>query len=405
MRIVIIPFNRGLAHITRSLMVGQALKARGHDVTCLLPEDLQHFAKAVDIDCLPTPHLQSEDNSASFESHSDANFLFKRAKDLQKQLTELSPDLALVDFHIPGLIAAQSLNIHIAYITHTTGLQTGFLAPRIVSGSVAIPKTLVDHISKRAWPKYIKAFDCALQRLDLKKKHVFDGVEYIIPEPHGYLQPKQHISQKAFCGPILWPAFEKSPLPVELDSFPKENTVYITGGGTGFDAKFIGRVAKELIARDYWVVISTGGRFELTDLPKSERILSASFLPGSAVMDRVSVVLCHGGYGTLVQAAQKGVPSLSIPVNVEQLIHAARFKELEIGEMLWPFSLKRLLASWKNDLGAFEAAVNNIPVSLIVDKIEKVHKIHVSSKMQTWFDSSNSPQKAAEYIKNLVFKK
>ncbi len=405
MRIAIVPFNRGLAHITRSLMIGQALKALGHGVTCFLPENLQHYSKVVGIDCLLTQPLLEEDNSVSFEVHRNESFLLKRAQDLQKQLVELKPDLIVVDFHFPALIAAQTLGIKVVYITHTTGLPTGFSAPHMASGRITIPKLAVDYFSKRMMSKYVATFDSALQRTGTQKKHVFENVEYIIPEPHGYLKPKRHIPKFAYCGPILWSGFEELPLPLELNKFPKEKTVYITGGGTGFDSQFVGRVARALLEKDYWVVISTGGRFKLEDMPNSGHIFTAPFLPGGALMDRVCAVLCHGGYGTLVQAAQKGVPTLSIPVNVEQLIHGARFKELEISDMLWPFSLERIQAALKGDLGAFESGVNEIPTRLIIESIERTRTISVPRKIQSWFDSAHSSQKAAEYIQGLVIKK
>lgn len=57
----------------------------------------------------------------------------------------------------------------------------------------------------------------------------------------------------------------------------------------------------------------------------------ASYVSQRAVLERSAVVICHGGYGTLLDAVDAAVPLIVVPFGADQYINAATVERLGIG--------------------------------------------------------------------------
>ena len=55
------------------------------------------------------------------------------------------------------------------------------------------------------------------------------------------------------------------------------------------------------------------------------------YVPQRAVLDRCAVVICHGGYGTLLDAVDSAVPLVVVPFGADQHVNAAAVRRLSIG--------------------------------------------------------------------------
>jgi UDP:flavonoid glycosyltransferase YjiC (YdhE family) len=64
-----------------------------------------------------------------------------------------------------------------------------------------------------------------------------------------------------------------------------------------------------------------------------------SFVPQRAVVDRCSVVVCHGGYGTVLDAIDAAVPLVVVPFGADQFVNAAAIERAGIGVALGKASL------------------------------------------------------------------
>jgi UDP:flavonoid glycosyltransferase YjiC (YdhE family) len=64
---------------------------------------------------------------------------------------------------------------------------------------------------------------------------------------------------------------------------------------------------------------------------RGPNIISRPFLNNVAIMDKIDVLICHGGNGTLYQALSHGVPALCITSNFEQEWNVQRIEELGLG--------------------------------------------------------------------------
>ncbi len=60
----------------------------------------------------------------------------------------------------------------------------------------------------------------------------------------------------------------------------------------------------------------------------------ARYVPQRAVLERCAVVICHGGYGTLLEAIDAAVPLIVVPFGADQHINAATVKQLGIGSII-----------------------------------------------------------------------
>lgn len=63
------------------------------------------------------------------------------------------------------------------------------------------------------------------------------------------------------------------------------------------------------------------------------------YVPQQAVLDRCAVVICHGGYGTLLDAVGAAVPLVVVPFGADQHINAAAVQRLGIGIVIGETSL------------------------------------------------------------------
>jgi UDP-N-acetylglucosamine:LPS N-acetylglucosamine transferase len=107
-----------------------------------------------------------------------------------------------------------------------------------------------------------------------------------------------------------------------LSSFGRDRRgVYVTAGTTPIVATLAPwRATFDALASiDVDVLATIGPQFPIDDLgPLPANVRVERFVPQSLVLDRVGVVLSHGGAGTLLAAARVGVPQLTIPTWADQ---------------------------------------------------------------------------------------
>ncbi len=60
----------------------------------------------------------------------------------------------------------------------------------------------------------------------------------------------------------------------------------------------------------------------------------AGYVSQRAVLERCAVVICHGGYGTLLEAVDAAVPLIVVPFGADQYINAATVERLGIGSII-----------------------------------------------------------------------
>jgi MGT family glycosyltransferase len=140
--------------------------------------------------------------------------------------------------------------------------------------------------------------------------------------PQDNLPPNFH-----FVGPIVWEP--NLPVPDWLESLDKNRPViYFTMGSTGFEKFF--EVAVDLFADTKYQVIFTIGGMTLP-AARPANFFIEHYAPGLKLMKVSSLVVCHGGNGTIYQALSQGVPIIGIPTMHDQWFNMERVEDLGAG--------------------------------------------------------------------------
>jgi UDP:flavonoid glycosyltransferase YjiC (YdhE family) len=100
---------------------------------------------------------------------------------------------------------------------------------------------------------------------------------------------------------------------------------------------------------DYGVIVSMGPQHE--ELTLADNMVGTEFLPQTAILPQVDLVITHGGNNTVTECFNFGVPMVALPLFWDQYDNAQRIDELGFGVRL---------DSYGFDDEEFTAALNRV---------------------------------------------
>jgi len=113
--------------------------------------------------------------------------------------------------------------------------------------------------------------------------------------------------------------------------------VYVTFGTEFGPMAPFGPLFVALGRLDADVVVTVGRRVEPAALPAApSNVRVEAFVPQRALLERASLVVSHGGSGTVLGAAAAGTPQLCLPLGADQFDNAAAVAAGGIGASLMP---------------------------------------------------------------------
>ena len=112
-----------------------------------------------------------------------------------------------------------------------------------------------------------------------------------------------------FLGPVLW---EPAAIPPTLPDGP---LIYVTLGSSG-RGRLLAAVVRAFADLPVTVVAASAGA-DLPD-PLPHNVITADYLPGTAIARRAALVVCNGGSPTVQQALSAGTPVLGLAGNMDQ---------------------------------------------------------------------------------------
>jgi MGT family glycosyltransferase len=140
-----------------------------------------------------------------------------------------------------------------------------------------------------------------------------------------YVGPQ--ISDPAWAEPWTtpWPADDKRPL-------------VLVGFSTSFQDHIavLQRVVDALGQLPVRVLVTTGAAIDPSELTARDNTVVVASAPHVAVMREASLVVTHGGHGTLIRALAQGLPQLVIPHGRDQNDNACRIAHRGAGLTLMP---------------------------------------------------------------------
>lgn len=334
------PIEIGLAHICRSLAVAEVLHSRGHIVHFALPKRKQATFARSPIHFVPIEDYYAQDDfGMNVRMFRNTEYVERMIDSELALIDTYKPDAVVIDFRVSAFAAAAIRKVKTYAIFVGDGLPYGALLP-----NPGLPKTIYQ-IFRNIFPKmydlaskwYLQPFLMSMRKRGciLTFDQWMQNVEYFVPEPTFYMPGVSKKLKVHYVSPLGWYKFNnKTPAWLE-DIYPDGKTIYLSFGGTGFDKQKPIEISKALLNAGYRVIVSTGNISDPADYPPNPNLYVERFLPGDIISTKVDLVICHGGYGTSMDAIQHSVPVLAIPFNPDQILHAARMQELGVAESVF----------------------------------------------------------------------
>lgn len=371
------PIEIGLAHICRSLAIAEELYKRGHKVIFALPKRKHHIFSRSPVQFVDIEEYNANDDfGMNVKGFRKQEYIEKMIQSELNLIDKYRPDAVIVDFRISAFAAAAIRRVKAYAIFVGDGLPYGAHLPNPGMSKIlyrlfsnVFPK-LYDLASRwylRPFLSYMKKQGCTL---------TFDQwmqpVDFFVPEPSFYMPGISEKLKVHYIGPLGWYGFNID-VPSWFETIrPDGKTIYLSFGGTGFDKHKPIELSKALLDAGYRVIVSTGNISDPSDYPVHPNLYVEKFLPGDIVSSKVDLLICHGGYGTMIDAIHHGVPVLAIPFNPDQILHAARMQELGLAQSLYKLSIGDLPHIFTFDWKYIEEKGKKISSQLVLSKAQEM---------------------------------
>ncbi len=411
--ILFFPIETGLAHILRSLSVAEELKRRNHRIFFFLPRKKHALFKGTTVPLLNTRSVTNKESIEIINILQDPELIADLAKQELKIVRKYKPDAVVVDFRPSALIPPIALNIPTFLIVGSTALPYGFYLPKFFKAPDILFRMIITPIARFfigiarnryfLQPTY-KAFQKFYPHAKLSD--LIDRIQYLIVEERSYLSDEKKRSNVHYVGHMTWKGFRHH-APSWLNKIsPDGRTIYVSFGGTGFDKIKLISIAKSLLTKGYRVIVSSGTIAEPHEFQKNENLFVAKFLPGKTIAEKVDLVICHGGYGTIIETIIAGKPFVSLPFNPDQLFHSYRLQELGLGICISNSIFQNFRAGFRLDWKGLQNMSSQIPVEKVMKAVQSIFANYETYKKRVVRYSKkltiNGDKKAADVIEKIM---
>lgn len=334
MNVLLVTWDGG-GNLPPMLGIGSALIARGHTVRCLGPAGIDRAVAREGIGFLPLNQGERFDplvrmgQAAVRESQGRVFLGDGYASDLREACAHLRPDLIVIDcFLVAAQAEAERLGLRFVLLAHTLPgwilpfWDSVLLAP---SNGVRARAGLKDVASTaELWGRAAAVLAATWRDLD------------------GPLPPGAPVI--TYTGPI----FETDPAGAAAAP-PMSSTrprVLVSFSTTFVDqAARLSAVIGALARLEVDALVTTGPAIDPATLPHADNVALHRWLPHSAVLAQVGLVISHGGHSTVTRTLAAGVPLLCLPQGNDQDYVAERVQAMGAGRTLDPDSDPTALAA------------------------------------------------------------
>ncbi len=343
--ILAMPNGNFLSHMSRPLAIAKKLREMGYNVVFAGDGDYMKLPRndGFEVHTIKTIDLEyslsvSRKGRLSWYDYSTID------EHVQAELAlfaKVQPDLVLNDFRPTLGTSCEMANIPLVCILNASWTNYSTVrvrAPDHLRVTQILGRGICDAIAPMI-KEYVLKKDSAPFRQYRKDKALSQKVNMMdiwtgdlnlltdIPE-YG---PTQNLPGNfRYIGPITWePDLTEPEWLAKLD--PQKTTLYFTMGSTGFP-RFFEQAIELFKDLAYQCIMTTGGMVDIPNSPPNFYI--TDFAPGSALLAKSDVVICHGGNGTIYQALGQGVPIIGIPTMHDQEFNLDRVEALGVGIQL-----------------------------------------------------------------------
>jgi UDP:flavonoid glycosyltransferase YjiC (YdhE family) len=336
-----------LAHATRTLEVGQALKRLyGYEVVFCSTGSYTRLMREAGFAVRPVYTEDREVTLALARRAGLVNFGWWRdvaEKSVDSDMAairELNPDVVVGDMRLSLSTSAEALGVPCVGLTNAAWtsrfaepihVPEGHMSERILGNRLA--EKLFPHLKKMIVWYWARGFDRLRKRLGLKPLQtmyqlVEGDITLLADLPEYFPIAETSTSDFRHIGPIRFRA--ALPRPIWLPKIDKNRpTLYFTMGSTG-DTHFFNEAVRVFGGSAYQVLITTAG-LPVEQMRRHDNVFIEELADGDSLMSVSHVAITHGGNGTVYQALAHGVPVLGIPTLFDQEINLQRVEALGAG--------------------------------------------------------------------------
>jgi UDP:flavonoid glycosyltransferase YjiC (YdhE family) len=337
---VLITLQPAHGHLHNLVPLARALDAAGHEVVFASSPSFQAAIEAVGFRAFPAGFdwLESEidrffpqirayppgsDQAAWFVMNLFAGPLAQRmAEDVLTLSRHWLPDVIVRDPNeYGGCVAAEALGI--PHATSSKGLfPDPAMTRRLIGGSLA---------------KVRQAHGLPPDP-DLTMLSRWLDLAFV---PPGFLDEIDVVAPTTlFLRPVSFNASRDATRPDWLHELPPRPTIHATFG-TVFNRTTEALTALRAVfdgLRDDPVnlIVTTGRDVDLTAIEPPPNARIESYLPHHLLLPHCDLVICHGGFNTVMAALNQGIPVVAVPLGADQFRNAARLNAHGLGLALEP---------------------------------------------------------------------
>ncbi|MBJ7348083.1 MAG: hypothetical protein JHC87_05885 [Thermoleophilaceae bacterium] len=325
-------------HAFPIIALGRALHNRGHAVAIHTWDRWREPIEAEGLTFVKAPVFQPQAAATAPVGIHEAGV--RAAQEIFDDIDSFAPDIIVGDvLTIGATLAAEVRGIPFAtlipHLYHVTGPEE----PMFGSG-FAPPATIIGRTFARRFNKGV-GWMFAQGRIDMNAARAEVGLapidrdhgglstELVLVGSFPQLEPQRDLpAHVKIVGPLQWEP------PVEQIEIPEgDDPLVVIAPSTSQDPyhSLLDASLRGLANKPLRVLASLNGRPPANPLKTAKNIHVVDWLPYSQAFPLADVVICHGGYGTMVRSLAAGAATIICPINGDQFENAARLRWAHAG--------------------------------------------------------------------------
>jgi UDP:flavonoid glycosyltransferase YjiC (YdhE family) len=324
----------GAGNLVSTAAVAQSLSKRGHDVRLLGHRSIDGRLGAHGWRFRPFKHTLDVDSTKAFDVGAQMQTLLGAVRlngavgrDVMEELEREPADGLIVDCMLAGgLSAGQVAGVPTVALFHTpySGFRAG-PAVDLLAPSIGVLNTGRAGLGLGPVEGLAEVHDaCTLCIVAAPR-------EFDVDMP---LPPNVRFVGPMLAGPPLLASAD------HLEVGDATEPLVVVSFSTSYQAQVpaVQRVVDALADLKVRVVVTTGPSVAGEDVHARANTTVTGFVPHDRLLPYASLVISHGGLGTVMAALSQGVPMLCVPMGRDQFFNASRVQALGAGAMIGPDS-------------------------------------------------------------------
>jgi UDP:flavonoid glycosyltransferase YjiC (YdhE family) len=400
MKFALIPGNNSLSHVLQCLVIRASLMSRGQDVIIAVGEKQGRFLRTLDIPHEILPDIQENDGAGlpTVEWFKHPRKIVETIEAETNFLKRHKPDRILSVFRFTLKASSRIARIP------CDSLICGCMIPEfeeILGFNREDQDSDLQSGNMSGFYRYAGAkMSIALKALGLAQ---IDDIRFMLKGERTFLWdipeflPIPSIPDVIHVGPIYinnLPFHDMETIDITHTSRP---LAVVTSGTCVSNAVAVKRIARILQDRHYQVVVAGGWQKELLGvMPDIPWLTAREFVPLHKILSSASLIVCHGGQGTIFEALHNRVPVIVMPFQPEQTHNGICLERIGCGALLVPPQ------PFRGNPRVYLEALNRMTDEEILSKIGGLVENPETTRNLAWMKKAIDRYKGVETVANML---